>query len=1159
MCSSHVTNMDASAEVGKLQSHLALLREEYVKLQNRYADLEKRHQVALAASGTVESENFVSRLLQTVADLFDKDLYSDLSVQIDGQYIKAHRFVLAARSDFWGVADLATTSQLDFTDIPYDVGHALLKWVYTDTIDIKSDDKFLLALLKTASKFKLGELRERCEKALISSVNVKNCIQYYQTAEEIGAETLKKHCSELISNHWSDFNATDFVSMPAPLLYSMFKAKSSYPLHTTIRAHREDVLFLYLIEFDSQLPGKLNEIDDKGDLPLDLALVDQLESIADTLVRHRVNTSAVDREGNALIHKAITRGDESSATFLIKNGADVNAATQMALQTALHLCAAFDPEIASTEVIRGMANVTKMLLENSVDLNKQDKDGNTPIHQAVQSKNKEVFETLLNHASLNLELQNQESQTVLWLALQAEGQQTNYGPDCLAAKLVKRGSSTNAVNISTGDALLHRAARSGNEAAGIFLATHGADVTHANNKGETPLHVASEKGLTNLVEILLSKGANPNAQTRSNIGGTPTDFPGDQEDGIVAKQTPLHVAIANRHEPVVKVFLDYKAKATSTGDNMAIIPNFNLKDSNDQTVLGLALWNGYLNIAETLLNGGSNINDVNAEGMTLLHQAIVKQDTPSALFLLQHSADMNVRTSDNETPLQLAIKRHLPVVVDILCQRGANMNVTYDDGDCPLWQALETGQEDVASTLVRHGCDTNMWGTGPEGCLQTLLHRAIDNSNESVGCFLIRSGCDVNSARKPGIGGEGGEEARDGQSPLHLCSQWGLEQLVQTLVEFNANVNAQDAEGKTPLHVAIINQHPVLISLLMSHPAIDLAVRDKQGLTPFAAAMLNKNNRAAEAILARKPDAAEQMDNKGRNFLHTAILNSDIESVLFLIGIQANVNSKVMDSQQLSPLHLAVQVGSEMIVRNLLLAGAMINDVTPQSQTTLHLAAIHDRPVIASILIENNINYDAVDSNANTALHLACYHGHVGVVKSLLTESRINAEAVNAKGMTAMHNLGQYGKDSAAAIFELFVQCMPDYPIDKPDDDGNTVLLLAYMNGNGALCRAVVKQGACMATINRQGYSIFNFPVATKQLLVKLLDMLSKEPPWSDGDTCNNCHVKFGIKTRKHHCRHCGRLLCSKCSDKDMPIIKFNLPKPVRVCDVCFDVLTLGS
>lgn len=60
-----------------------------------------------------------------------------------------------------------------------------------------------------------------------------------------------------------------------------------------------------------------------------------------------------------------------------------------------------------------------------------------------------------------------------------------------------------------------------------------------------------------------------------------------------------------------------------------------------------------------------------------------------------------------------------------------------------------------------------------------------------------------------------------------------------------------------------------------------------------------------------------KVDNKGRNFLHVAVQNSDIESVLFLISVQANVNSRVQDSAKLSPLHLAVQAGSEIIVRNL--------------------------------------------------------------------------------------------------------------------------------------------------------------------------------------------------------------------------------------------------
>lgn len=45
----------------------------------------------------------------------------------------------------------------------------------------------------------------RCEKALMASVNVKNCVKFYTTADEIGAHTLKDHCSSLISTHWVKF------------------------------------------------------------------------------------------------------------------------------------------------------------------------------------------------------------------------------------------------------------------------------------------------------------------------------------------------------------------------------------------------------------------------------------------------------------------------------------------------------------------------------------------------------------------------------------------------------------------------------------------------------------------------------------------------------------------------------------------------------------------------------------------------------------------------------------------------------------------------------------------------------------------------------------------------------------------------------------------
>ncbi|XP_027704657.1 rabankyrin-5 [Vombatus ursinus] len=1163
------TNM-ADEEVAKLEKHLMLLRQEYVKLQKRLAETEKKCRL-LAAQAHQEGSGdcFITRLLRIVADLYEQERYSDLKIKVGNQLINAHKFVLAARSENWSLTSLASTEELDLSDADPEVTMALLRWVYTDDLELKEDDVFLTELMRLANRFQLQLLRERCEKGVMSLVNVRNCIRFYQTAEELNATTLMNYCAEIIASHWDDLSKEDFSSMSAQLLYQMIRSKTQHPLHKAIRLEREDVVFLYLIEMDAQLPLKLNELDPNGDLALDLALSRRLESIATTLVSHRADVDMADKSGWSLLHKAIQRGDSFAATFLIKNGALVNAATVGAQETPLHLVASSSCRKGPADVASEMVHITESLLQAGANPNMQDGKGRTPLHLSVISRNDIVFSQLLQCKQLDLELKDHEGSTALWLAVQyvtVSSDQavnpfddapvvngTSFDENSYAARLIQRGSNTDAPDTVTGSCLLQRAAGSGNEAAALFLAANGAKVNHRNRWGETPLHTACRHGLPTLTAELLQQGANPNLQTEEALPAGPGLGEG------VYLQTPLHMAIAYNHPDVVSVILEQKANALHALNSLQIIPDFSLKDSRDQTVLGLALWTGMHTIAAQLLGSGASINDTMPDGQTLLHMAIRRQDDKSALFLLEHQADINIRTQDGETALQLAIKNQLPLVVDAICTRGADMSVLDDQGNPPLWLALASDLEDIASTLVRHGCDATCWGPGPGGCLQTLLHRAIDENNESVSCFLIRSGCDVNSPRQPGANGEGDEEARDGQTPLHLAASWGLEETVQCLLEFRANVNVQDAEGRAPIHVAISNQQSVIIRLLISHPDIRLNVRDRQGLTPFACAMTYKNNKAAEAILKREPGAAEQVDNKGRNFLHVAVQNSDIESVLFLISVQANVNSRVQDASKLTPLHLAVQAGSEIIVRNLLLAGAKVNELTKHRQTALHLAAQQDLPTICSVLLENGVDFSAVDENGNNALHLAVMHGRLSTIRALLTECSVDAEAFNLRGQSPLHILGHYGKENAAAIFELFLECMPEYPLDKPDAEGNTVLLLAYMKGNANLCRAIVRAGARLGAHNNQGINIFNYQVATKQLLFRLLDMLSKEPPWCDGSNCYECMAKFGVTTRKHHCRHCGRLLCHKCSTKEIPIIKFDLNKPVRVCNICFDVLTLGG
>lgn len=704
-----------------------------------------------------------------------------------------------------------------------------------------------------------------------------------------------------------------------------------------------------------------------------------------------------------------------------------------------------------------------------------------------------MIDILLEVPNIDLNIRTQDEKCALLFSLTPP--QTDGPPFDLAQRLLDKGARANSIQSETGDSLIQFLTKAGYEEAAIFLTEHS-NLNHVNRNGLTVLHIAAQKGFAKLLKQILEKGASPNSQS-----------------SITELKSALHFAIETNSLDVVQAFVDFK-NCVETQDK----PDFNLKNASGDSPLNLALSLGYQELVPLLISGGADVNARNGQDMTLLHQAIVREDSETAIFLLNQGADMNALTAEQESPLQLAIHCRLPNVVDALCSKGVSLSAPNNKGDCPLWSALESGQEEIGTVLVKHGVDTDCWSTGPEGCLQTLLHRAIDENNETAAIFLIKNGCDLDSPRQPGPNGEGGDEAKEKQSPLHLCCQWGLTRVLQALIDHGANVNSIDWENKTPLHVAIQNQHEEIISILLYHPSIDLRIRDKHGNTAFAAALTIRNHKAAQNILERMPNAAEQMDNRGRNFLHIAIMKDDLESVLFLLAIQVDVNSRVHDVSQSTPLHLAAASENEMLIRNLILAGARLNDRDATQKTALHIAAEKGRLGAVSALIQNHADFDALDSEGNNALHIAVREGHVGIVRELLTECGINAETINLKGRNPLHELCRCGRDqSAAAICELFFESMPKYPINLPDAQGNTPLLLAYMRGQAALCKVLVKHGACLGAENKDGITIFNFQLATNQLLLKLLDQLQQESPWATSEICQECTAKFTITMRKHH------------------------------------------
>ncbi len=79
------------------------------------------------------------------------------------------------------------------------------------------------------------------------------------------------------------------------------------------------------------------------------------------------------------------------------------------------------------------------------------------------------------------------------------------------------------------------------------------------------------------------------------------------------------------------------------GGRIPIIPDFNLPDSEGQTVLELALWSEQYQVARSLLDAEADINYTGEDRQTLLHKAIKRNDITSCLFLIENGADIAQR------------------------------------------------------------------------------------------------------------------------------------------------------------------------------------------------------------------------------------------------------------------------------------------------------------------------------------------------------------------------------------------------------------------------------------------------------------------------------------------------------------------------------------
>jgi len=215
------------------------------------------------------------------------------------------------------------------------------------------------------------------------------------------------------------------------------------------------------------------------------------------------------------------------------------------------------------------------------------------------------------------------------------------------------------------------------------------------------------------------------------------------------------------------------------------------RDSGQGTPLEVATLNGYLDLAEWLVSRHANLNALDHEDGTVLHRAVVDDQSPRLKmlrFLLSKGANVNGRRKGVETPLHIAVFLGRSNVVDLLLAHGADVQARGNFGQTAMHLAsFPQGYPEIINTLLMHGGDIN----GRQNNRATPLHLATMGHNIEVVTLLLNKGADVRLADASGA------------TALHYAAQSGNGEAVALLLDHGAAPNALDFEDHTPLWLAL--------------------------------------------------------------------------------------------------------------------------------------------------------------------------------------------------------------------------------------------------------------------------------------------------------------------------------------------------------------------
>ena len=271
---------------------------------------------------------------------------------------------------------------------------------------------------------------------------------------------------------------------------------------------------------------------------------------------------------------------------------------------------------------------------------------------------------------------------------------------------------------------------------------------------------------------------------------------------------------------------------------------------------------------ETLIDLGADVNAQRTDDkVTPLILSASWNNFMAVYLLLDHEADSNIARADGNSPLHIAVSNGFFHITKLLIKKGSNVNLQNKEGRTPLFLGVKNKQKHLIKLLIENEADLTIGyqenstdriylvrgkGRGRAAWQYVLVKKHL------LGLFLKRTnggsldGADFGAVLRSGWGKDPPEGTIDqileecdfkeipGVTVLHIASKENNEpEIIDLLVKSGANVNAQDAEGFTPLHMAAIHGNLKIVKKLVDLDA-DVNIVTTDGKNAAELAHLNE-------------------------------------------------------------------------------------------------------------------------------------------------------------------------------------------------------------------------------------------------------------------------------------------------------------------------------